>query len=308
MPSESRNVKALVCHRGRVTCESKIAPEVGHPTDVRIRVTCAAICRTDAYVASGRIHVPDGRVPGHEFTGIVDSAGAAVTRVRPGDRVVVNPLIACGDCPSCRTARPHQCVAARFLGIDCDGAFAELVVVDESMVHVLPAGIPDTVGAYAEPLAATMAVLDADLPPGASIAVTGTGRIATLTEFILREFGHDVHAATSDANEYDVVVETNLCSSNLESTIRLLKPGGLLVMKSRQPETVEISPLVCIPWRLRIECVYYADFGLALGHLARWSPQLQRFAGSEWPLAQHEQAFAEACEDETAKVYFRPNG
>jgi hypothetical protein len=99
-----------------------------------------------------------------------------------------------------------------------------------------------------------------------------------------------------------------LCSSNLESTIRLLKPGGLLVMKSRQPETVEIPPLVCIPRRLRIECVYYADFGLALGHLARWSPQLQRFAGSEWPLAQHEQAFAEACEDETAKVYFRPNG
>jgi hypothetical protein len=54
--------------------------------------------------------------------------------------------------------------------------------------------------------------------------------------------------------------------------------------------------------------VYYADFDLALGHLAQWSPQLQRFAGSEWQLAQHEQAFAEACEDETAKVYFRPNG
>jgi len=304
--AEVDDVKALVCRGGRAVFEDRAEPEVRQPTDVMIRVSCAAICRTDVYVARGVIPVADGRVPGHEFAGIVESAGPAGTRVKPGDRVVVDPLIPCGACIACDAARPHECGDTRFLGIDRDGAFAELVVIDESAVHVLPADVPDTVGAYAEPLAAAMAVLEADLTTGSSVAVTGTGRIAALTSFVLRQFGHDVYEITDATRWFDVVVETDLCTANAEATLGLVRPGGTLVMKSRRPGVVGVPPLLCIPRRLRIECVHYAPFDVALAHLPRWSTWLGRFVGSEWPLEGHDRAFDLACADESLKVYFRP--
>ena len=88
----------------------------------------------------------------------------------------------------------------------------------------------------------------------------------------------------------------------------MVKPGGLLVLKSRMPASVALPPLLCITRRLRVQAVYYAEFERALRYLGQWSHRLDGFIGSEWELEEHEQAFAAACADEALKIYFKPNG
>ncbi|WP_395747915.1 zinc-binding dehydrogenase [Prosthecobacter sp.] len=304
-------MKALVRNAAGVSCLEKPLPALAAPHDVLIKVSRAAICRTDVYAAQGLIPVAEGRVLGHEFTGVIEAVGDAVSRFKTGDRVVVNPLLSCGACSECSALRPHDCANAAFLGIHQDGAFAQWIVVRESQVSALADEINDAVGAYAEPLAATMAMLDARLPPAGKIAVTGVGRIAELTHFILEDHGYAAQLVRSGAGregEFDAVVETDLSSANAEATMRMLRPGGLLVLKSRTPAALVLPPLLCITRRLRIQCVHYAAFDRAMSYLGRCAPRLAGFVGSEWSLDDHVPAFAAACADEALKIYFKPNG
>ncbi|MFZ4534898.1 zinc-dependent alcohol dehydrogenase [Propionivibrio sp.] len=298
-------MKALVKTASGVQCMELPVPALSGPQQVLIRVLRAAICRTDLFAARGILPVADGRVLGHEFTGVIEAMGVGVTRFAVGERVVVNPLLACGHCAECAAKKPHQCAHADFLGIHADGAFAQFIVVDEAQVFPLVDWVGDTIGAYAEPLAATMAILDADLPPDGKIAVTGVGRIAELTHFILEDHGYDV-TLTSEG-EFDAVVETDLCTANAEATLLMIKPGGLLVLKSRRPAAVALPPLLCITRRLRMQAVYYAKFEWALCYLGQLAHRLDGFIGSEWTLEAHEQAFAAACLDDALKIYFKPN-
>lgn len=304
-------MKALVRTAAGVRCLEQPVPELSTPKDILVKVSRAAICRTDVFAAQGLIPVADGRVLGHEFTGVIEAVGANVTSFKTGDRVVVNPLLSCGVCTDCIALRPHECANADFLGLHQDGAFAQWIVVPESQVYSLEDEIDDAVGAYAEPLAATMAMLDAGLPHEGKIAVTGQGRIAELTRFILDDHGYNtvlVQPGTGREGEFDAVVETDLCSANAEAILRLLRPGGLLVLKSRMPALLAFPPLLCITRRLRVQSVHYAEFDRAMRYLKKWAHKLSGFVGSEWSLEDHEQAFAAACADEALKIYFKPNG
>lgn len=304
-------MKALVKTTDGVEIMERSLPALRSCDDVCIKVLRAAICRTDVFVAQGIIPVTDGRVLGHEFTGVVESVGDAVSNLKPGMRVVVNPLLSCGHCADCLAVKSHHCADTNFLGLHVDGAFAQYVVVSKSQVFPLSESIGDAVGAYAEPLAATMAVLDADLPQNRMIAVTGAGRIADLAELILRDHGYDVtrvQAMAGHDGAFDAVVETDLCTANAEATLRMLRPGGLLVLKSRLPEAVALPPMLCIMRRLRIQAVHYVAFDRALSYLDQCADRLNHFIGSEWALEDHQEAFAAACADESLKIYFKPNG
>jgi L-iditol 2-dehydrogenase len=304
-------MKALVKTVDGVKCLDCSLPMLDSSHDVRIKVLRAAICRTDEFVARGIIPVAESRVLGHEFTGVVEAIGADVIDIKPGMRVVVNPLRSCARCAECLAGREYHCASTHFMGIHLDGAFAEYVVVPRAQVFPLPEAVGDAVGAYSEPLAATMAVLDADLPQRGMIAVTGTGRIADLTELILRDHRFDVtrvQSMTAYEATFDAVVETDLCSANAEPTLRMLRPGGLLVLKSRMPEPVALPPLLCIARRLRVQAVHYVAFDRALNYLAQCAARLEHFIGSEWALEDYHEAFAAARDDEAHKIYFKPNG
>jgi threonine dehydrogenase-like Zn-dependent dehydrogenase len=89
---------------------TKPDPELEHPGDVVVRVTRSAICGSDLHLYHGL--VPDTRVGstfGHEFTGVVEEVGGAVTSLRPGDRVVVPFNIACGACFFCERGLTANC-------------------------------------------------------------------------------------------------------------------------------------------------------------------------------------------------------
>jgi threonine 3-dehydrogenase len=130
-------------------------PKVG-PKDVRIRVTAFAICGTDLHIfewdrwAESRIKPP--LIPGHEFTGVVESVGPEVSLVRPGDRVTGETHIYCGLCYSCRRGLAHLCNNVQILGVDRQGAFADFVVIPEQNVWKLNPKISDELAAVHDPL------------------------------------------------------------------------------------------------------------------------------------------------------------
>lgn len=84
-------------------------PVIQHEEDVIIRVTAATICGSDLHLYLGVVPLPAGYVIGHESMGIIEETGAAVTRVKKGDRVVVPFTVACGHCPYCRQHLESLC-------------------------------------------------------------------------------------------------------------------------------------------------------------------------------------------------------
>jgi len=159
-------------------------PKVG-PKDVRIRVTAFAICGTDLHIvewddwAASRIKPP--LIPGHEFTGVVESVGAEVTLVRPGDRVTAETHIYCGLCYACRRGLPHLCENVQILGVDRQGAFADLVVIPEQNVWKLHPSIPEEIAAVHDPLGNAVHCALAGPVAGLRFAVFGCGPIGRYT-------------------------------------------------------------------------------------------------------------------------------
>jgi NADPH:quinone reductase-like Zn-dependent oxidoreductase len=116
------------------------APDVRAPHDVRVRVRAAALNRLDLFVADGLpgVAYTFPHVVGSDGAGIVDSVGSAVTAFRPGDRVMINPGISCGTCDECRQGEESLCPAFQVLGEHRGGTLAELVVVPESNLGIVP--------------------------------------------------------------------------------------------------------------------------------------------------------------------------
>ena len=109
-----------------------------------IRVEATGVCRSDWHGWMG--HDPDIRlphVPGHEFAGVVDSVGAAVTKWHVGDRVTVPFVCACGTCDACRAGEHQVCEHQTQPGFTHSGSFAEYVHIDHTDVNLVR--LPDSV-------------------------------------------------------------------------------------------------------------------------------------------------------------------
>ena len=94
----------------RVAVEEVPDPCIEQPTDAIVRITSSAICGSDLHMFDGRTTVQPGTVFGHEPLGVVREVGAAVTRVRPGDRVVMPFNISCGTCFNCKRGYTAACL------------------------------------------------------------------------------------------------------------------------------------------------------------------------------------------------------
>jgi threonine 3-dehydrogenase len=167
-------------------------PAVG-PKDVRIRVTAFAICGTDLHIiewdqwAASRIKPP--LVFGHEFTGVVESTGADVTLVKPGDRVTGETHVYCGLCYACRRGLAHLCQNCKILGVDRQGAFADYVVIPEGNVWKLHPDIPEEIAAVHDPLGNAVHTALAGPIAGLRFAVFGCGPIGCFSVGILKASG-----------------------------------------------------------------------------------------------------------------------
>lgn len=103
-------MKALVFHKPKdVSVDTVDDPIIKEPTDAIIRVTSTAICGSDLHIYNGMIPQPHDLILGHEFMGIVEEVGSAVTKIKRGDRVIVPFPIACGHCHFCDMDLPSHC-------------------------------------------------------------------------------------------------------------------------------------------------------------------------------------------------------
>lgn len=118
-------------------------PEPG-PRDVVVALKAAALNHLDVFVLQGMPGVPPAfpHVLGADGAGVVESVGAEVTAVRPGDRVVLNPGISCDACEYCRAGEHSLCTTFRLLGEHLHGTFAEAIRVPAANVEVVPAQVP----------------------------------------------------------------------------------------------------------------------------------------------------------------------
>lgn len=185
-------MKALVW-RENLNVEEAPSPPPPPPGWATVKVRCAGICGSDLTITAGKHpRAKPPLIPGHEFMGIVaalNSADAA-SGPAPGSRVVVEPLLACGQCRPCRNGFEHVCEKLRLLGVETDGGFAEFVNAPLNRIYPLPPGIPDEDAAMIEPLA--VAVHAATFAPARRddiIAVLGAGPIGLLIAQVCRASG-----------------------------------------------------------------------------------------------------------------------
>lgn len=205
--------------------------------EVKIKVEWCGICGSDLHeYTAGPIFIPLETHPlsgdkapivmGHEFSGQVVEVGEGVTRASVGDRVVVEPIYACGTCEACRQGKYNLCDKMGFYGLaGGGGGFSEFAAVPEVMIHKIPESVSYEQGALVEPSAVALhAVRSSKLKVGDKAAVFGTGPIGLLVIEALKASGAseiyavelseerkqkaaELGAIVIDPKEYDAVEE-----------------------------------------------------------------------------------------------------
>jgi len=259
-------VKALV-YQGKGIKEWKdvAEPTVRDATDAIIRVDAATICGTDLHILKGDVPtVTPGRILGHEAVGTVMSTGAAVTSIRPGDRVLASCISGCGRCSYCRTGHYGQCRGGGgwILGHLIDGVQAEYARIPfaDMSTHLLPGTVSDEQAVLLADILPTsyeVGVQNGHVQPGDTVVIVGAGPIglaAILTAKLYspshiiavdpaasrreaaKQFGADITATPDDVREMldavtgglgaDVAMEAVGVPETFELCTTLVRPGG----------------------------------------------------------------------------------
>jgi alcohol dehydrogenase len=178
-------MKALVYRGpGDKAIEDRSKPTIQAPGDAIVRMVKTTICGTDLHILKGDVATCEpGRILGHEGVGIVESVGAGVTAFRPGDRVLISCISACGTCETCRRGLYSHCrTGGWILGHRIDGTQAEFVRTPHADTSLYP--VPD--GADEEalvmlsdilPTGFECGVLNGKVAPGSTVAIVGAGPI-----------------------------------------------------------------------------------------------------------------------------------
>jgi len=174
-------------------------PEVG-ATDVLVRVSVCAVCRTDLHLAEGDLppRRPDV-VPGHEVVGRVVAAGVDARRFALGDRVGIAWLRwTCGQCRYCRRGAENLCPNSQYTGWDADGGYAEYAAVPEQFAYKLPDNYSDDELAplLCAGIIGFRALRRAELPKGGRLGVYGFGASGHLATQVALAEGTTVHVLT----------------------------------------------------------------------------------------------------------------
>jgi alcohol dehydrogenase len=178
-------MKALVyLGPGQKAFQDHPKADIAEPTDAVVRIVKTTICGTDLHILKGDLpSCTPGRILGHEGIGVVDKVGAAVTVFKPGDRVLISCVSACGKCSFCRKQMFSHCTTGGWiLGNTIDGTQAEFVRIPHADTSLYP--IPD--GADEEalvmlsdilPTGFECGVLNGKVKPGSTVAIVGAGPV-----------------------------------------------------------------------------------------------------------------------------------
>ena len=159
-------------------------PVITQAGEVKIKMAVIGVCGSDIhYYLRGRIGSQLVQYPfpvGHEGAGVVIEVGSAVKRVKPGDRVAIEPAMPCRVCDQCLAGRLHTCRKLKFLGCpgQAEGCMKEFIVMPEENCFPLYPGQSLDQGAISEPLAIGVYAVKRSIPmKGATVGILGFGPI-----------------------------------------------------------------------------------------------------------------------------------
>jgi propanol-preferring alcohol dehydrogenase len=245
-------------------------PDPG-PTQIRVRIRCCGVCRTDLHLAEGDLRPHRARtVPGHEVVGVVDAVGTASTRFAIGDRVGV-PWLARTDgaCRFCRRGAENLCSHPTFTGWDIDGGYAEKCLADEAFAYRIPDRISDE---QAAPLLCAgiigyRALLRSGVQPGGRLGIYGFGGSAHLTAQVALHWGVRVHVLTRGAENQQLARKLGVDSVGvaagtppelLDGAILFAPAGDLVPVALRALDRGGVLAVAGI-WLSDIPTINYAD-------------------------------------------------
>lgn len=257
-------MKAAVLQQPRRFVLTDRTIPVAETGEVVVRTAATAVCHTDLDMYLG--HHPGVRYPvvlGHEATGTVAAVGDQVQGLRPGQNVIINPVISCGQCDCCRRGDEHLCRKAGIIGREFEGSLGQYVRLAARYVHPLPQHLPLAEATLIETLATVRhAQVRGGITAADSVVVLGQGttgllhtRLAVLSgakqviavsrtpekiELAARMGAHHAVRASAEAavDEVkrltegagaDVAIDTAGGASMLRAGIDMLRPGGRFV-------------------------------------------------------------------------------
>ena len=150
--------------------------------EVLIQMKAAGVCGSDVHQFLGENpNAVFPRVPGHENAGVIVAVGKDVKNIKVGDHVVVDLVVACGECPQCKKGRRNVCRTVKARGSAIDGGWREYFAVPEHEVYLLPQDMPFKDAALIEPFAiGGHCTTRAGIQGGESVLVLGSGTIGAV--------------------------------------------------------------------------------------------------------------------------------
>jgi 2-desacetyl-2-hydroxyethyl bacteriochlorophyllide A dehydrogenase len=303
-----------------------------------VRVTLSGICNTDLEIARG--YAGFQGTLGHEFVGVIESVGAdgaqstepLLTRgLMPGDRVVGEINAGCGLCDLCRAGDSRHCPGRTVLGIvGRDGAHAEFLKLPTANLLSVPDEIADEQAVFTEPLAAACGILErTSIARDTRVAVIGDGKLGLLCAQVVATTGapvtligkHEgklriaaqlgietaiVNQATKRAREFDVVVEASGSATGFDLALDLLRPRGVLVLKSTFHGATDINAARIVVDEISVIGSRCGRFAPALELLKHNKIDVQNLISEEFALTDGVAAMARAAESGVMKVLLRP--
>ncbi len=333
----------------KITIREVVKPEISSDTDVLLKIISVGICGSDFhYFLNGRIGdqvIDYPYTPGHECAAVVEKTGPKVTRLKPGDRVAVDPAVSCGRCDQCLRGRPHTCRKLRFLGYpnQLEGCLSEYIVIPGQNCYPFDRSMTFTQGVLVEPLSiGVYAVNHLKDIKADTIGILGTGPIGlsvllatektdTSAIYITDKIQSRIEAALNAGAKWggnpdesdivgaiynqtsglDVVFECCGDQAALDQALELLKPGGKLLILGI-PGIDRISFNISRLRRKEISILNIRRqnqcFQTALDMIKNGSVEVDFMATHTFPLSEAQNAFelASSYEDGIIKAIISP--
>jgi 2-desacetyl-2-hydroxyethyl bacteriochlorophyllide A dehydrogenase len=330
-------MKAAILHGPRDLRVESLRDPRPEPGEVVVRMTAAGLCGTDYEIWSGARPVAYPRIMGHELVGRVEATASDVTRVSPGDPVVVEPNYSCGHCPLCREGNRNLCLSRTTIGINADGGFAELVRVPARCCWRATAGAASDGLLLAEPLAVVVRAVGRGEPkPGETAAIVGAGTLGLLALQVLRARGARVMVTSRSRRRFalatqlgagathatlegpladaarrfagregvDLVVETAGTAEAVTHALELVRPGGRVVLTGlpHEPTSVSFFSVVRREITLIGSMIYQDEFPEALRLVESGAVQTTPLITHRFGLDRIGEAFAAHADPSSIKV------
>ncbi|MFI5400427.1 MAG: zinc-binding dehydrogenase [SAR324 cluster bacterium] len=299
---------------------------------VVVRVAATAVCHTDLSIYTGDhpgVHYPV--VLGHEAAGTVQAVGAGVSRAVPGQRVLINPIIACGSCDSCLRGAENLCRTAGLLGRELDGSLCGYLCLPERFVYLLPARLSLEDATLIETLATVRhGQARAAIQAGESVAILGQGAAGLLHTRLARLAGADpvisisrspwklnlarglgahrvVQASAQEAvaevnritrgSGVDLVVDAAGGAGVFKAGLEMARPGGRLLAFAVDGAAHSDTSMFPVYFKelgiIGSRALLPADMTAAIELAAAGEVDLSGFITARFPLAETAAAFAE---------------